>query len=415
MTEAAEPYDAFAARIVASGILTDPWIEGEPRFREAPLVFTHAEQRALYRAAEDVAAVYDELCTIVAERPALLDDFFGLTPWQKAMWTASMPFWHGIARADVFVTDRGIAIAELNSDTPTGEAEAVVLSALAAETRKGAIDPNRELGDRFCEMVELLRDRLVDGPATPVVGFVYPTEFTEDLAIVRLYRSWLEERELEVVLGSPYNLRADDRGATLFDRPLSVLLRHYKTDWWTERASVWDDEDIADADALTGPLGVALSASIERRVAVVNPFGAVVPQNKRSMAFMWEHRGDFSPRAREIIDAHVPESARLETMSRDKLVAEREAWVIKSDYGAEGDEVIIGRYETDESFRAALDHAKPGRWIAQRYFAAKENERGEAVNHGVFLVAGEAAGLYARAQAGATDDHAVSVPVLVEG
>jgi hypothetical protein len=31
----------------------------------------------------------------------------------------------------------------------------------------------------------------------------------------------------------------------------------------------------------------------------------------------------------------------------------------------------------------------------------------------VFVIAGEAAGLYVRRQAGATDDHAVSVPVLV--
>lgn len=415
MSDSGSTYQAFADRILATGIITDPWTDGEPRFREAPLVLTALEQRNLYRAAEDVAGVYDELCTIVTERPALLDEFFGLTPWQKAMWLSSSPLWHGIARADVFVTDRGIQIAELNCDTPTGEAEAVVLSALAAESRPGAVDPNRELGERFCELCELLLKRLVDEPAAEAVGLVYPTEFTEDLSVIRLYRRWLEERELEVLLGSPYNLRARRDGLTLFDRPFSLMLRHYKTDWWSERSSVWDDENIADADALTGPLGAALSASIERRVAVVNPFGAVIPQNKRSMAFMWERFDDFSPRAREIIKAHIPESARLETLSHDRLIAEREGWVIKSDYGAEGDEVIIGRHATDADWRAALAHAKPGRWIAQRYFHARENERGEAVNHGVYLVAGEATGLYARVQVGATDDRAMSVPVLIEG
>lgn len=414
MTEPASSYDAFAARVVASGILTDPWIDGAPRFREAPLVLTARAQRDLYRAAEDVASVYDELATIVAKEPRWLDEFFGLTPWQKAMWLASSPFWHGIARADVFVTDQGISIAELNCDTPTGEAEAVVLSELAAEDRPSAIDPNRELCDRFCEMIELLGDHLVDGEREPTVGLVYPTELTEDLSVIRLYRRWLEARELEVVLGSPYNLRAEKRGPTLFDRPFSIMLRHYKTDWWGERSGVWDDENIADTDALTGPLGVALSASIERRVAVVNPFGSVVPQNKRAMAFMWERFDDFSPRAREIIRAHVPESFRLETIAPEKLAREREGWVIKSDYGAEGDEVVIGRLTRDEEWREALSHAKPGRFIAQRYFAAKEDPRGESINHGVYLVAGEAAGIYARAQAGATDDRAVSVPVLIE-
>ena len=411
-----EGYQAFARRILASGILTDPWIDGQPRFREEPLVVTPTQQRALYRAAEDVAAVYDELCTLVAERPALLDTFFGLTPWQKAMWLSSAPLWHGIARADLFLTDQGISMAEVNSDTPTGEAEAVVLSALAAEARPGSVDPNCELGDRFGELVEILASRFVEAAGAPrAVGFVYPTEFTEDLAVVRLYRRWLEERDWEVILGSPYNLGWDARGPLLFGRPFSVLLRHYKTDWWGERGSVWDDEKIADADALEAPLRIALTASLERRVAVVNPFGSVLPQNKRAMALMWEHLADFSPRAREIIRQHVPESARLETRSRERLAAEREAWVLKSDYGAEGEEVLLGRFTPDEVWRSALEHAREGRWIAQRYFHAHEGARDETVNYGVYLVAGEGAGLYARVQVGATDDRAVSVPVIVEG
>jgi glutathionylspermidine synthase len=415
MTDASAGYEAFARRIVESGLITDPWVDGAPRFREEPIILTAAELRALYRVGEDVAAVYDELCTLVAERPALLDDFFRLTPWQKAMWIASAPLWHGLARADLFVTDVGIAVAELNCDTPTGEAEAVVLSALAAAARPGAVDPNRELGDRFCEMVDVLAAHLVDAPTGRAVGFVYPTEFTDDLSVVRLYRRWLEERGHEVILGSPYNLRHDPRGPLLFERPFSILLRHYKTDWWGERASVWDDERIADADALVGPLGAALNASIERRVAVVNPFGAVLPQNKRSMAFMWEHLPSFSPRAREIIRAHVPESARLETLPRERLIEERERWVIKSDYGAEGDEVVLGCAVTDDAWKEALAHATPGRWIAQRYFKAHTLPGGETVNHGVYLVAGEAAGVYARLQVGATDARAVSAPVIVLG
>jgi glutathionylspermidine synthase len=415
VSDASAAYDAFARQICASGLITDPWIDGEPRFRAEPLVLTGAEQRALYGVAEDVAAVYDELCSLVAASPEHLDGFFRMTPWQKAMWQASEPLWHGIARADLFVTDAGIVACELNCDTPTGEAEAVVLSAIAAAERPGAIDPNRELGDRFCRMVELLAARLAPGEGPRAVGFVYPTEFTEDLSVVRLYRRWLEERDHEVILGSPYNLGHDARGALLFDRPFSILLRHYKTDWWGERSSVWDDEQIADAEPIEGPLRAALTAALERRAAVVNPFGSVLPQNKRAMAFMWERMEAFSPRAREIIRRHVPESIRLEAMAPARLVGERAAWVLKSDYGAEGEEVILGRHASDEVWRASIEHAREGRWIAQRYFGAHEIATGQTVNHGVYLVAGEAAGLYARLQVGATDDRAISAPVLVEG
>jgi glutathionylspermidine synthase len=404
-----EAYDAFARRVVASGVLLDPWIGGEPRLSPETLVLDAERWRALQRVGEDVAELYDEACRLVDEDEELVGGFFGLTPAQKLMWDSSRPLWHGLARADVFETSEGWVITELNCDTPTGEAEAVVLSALAGTERPELLDPNADLERRFGAMVKILIERLVDGPAPRAVGIVYPTEFTEDLSVIRLYRRWLEALGFDVVLGSPYNLGAEDDGrATLFGRPLAAMLRHYKTDGWGERASAWDDEDLADSLPLAEPLEVALRASLSRKTAVVNPFGAVLPQNKRTMALMWEHIHRFSTRARGLVERYVPYTSRLETIHEERLLAEREAWVLKSDYGAEGDEVVIGRDVDDVEWAACLGHARPGRWIAQRYFEALE-----PLNYGVFLVGGEASGLYVRRQAGATDDRAVSVPVLV--
>lgn len=409
-------YDDFARRIVETGILTDPWLDGAPRFREEPVLVPEKLARKMARLGEEIAAVYEELCRIVDAEPALLDEFFCLTPFQKAMWIASAPLWHGLARADVFVTDEGLQIAELNCDTPTGEAEAVVLNQLVAAAHPEARDPNAALGERYCDMVEALLRHLVAEGAPRTVGLVYPTEFTEDLSLVRLYRKWFEARGFEVVLGSPYNLDSPDddpAGVRLFDRPVSALVRHYKTDWWGERQSVWDDEVLADPRPLEEPLATVFAGMLERRLCVVNPFGAVLPQNKRAMAFMWEHVHRFSPHAQEIIQKHVPVTARLEGMHEEQLLVEKRDWVLKSDYGAEGSEVVVGRVATDEEWQLTLKHARPGRWIAQRYFHAEENERGEAVNYGVYLVAGEACGLYARVQAGPTDDRALSAPTLV--
>ena len=412
-------YEAFAQRITASGIVTDPWVFGEPRFREEPVILSAGEAREMARVSESVAEVYNELCLMVADEPELLDSFFGLSPYQKAMWLASQPLWHAIARADVFVTDEGLQIAELNCDTPTGEAEAIILGPLVA--RAGTLDPNRDLAKRFGDVTELLANALLakteraTGRA-PVrrAGIVYPTELPEDLSLVRLYKKTFEERGWEVVLGSPYNLGHDERGLSLFDDPISLVLRHYKTDWWGERQSAWDDEDLLYTQPLEEPLEAVLNAMLEGRVAVVNPFGAVVPQNKRAMAFMWEQIHRFSRRGQETIRAHVPVTRRLEAFHVEQLIAQKDDWVLKSDYGAEGDEVVIGRLVTAEIWKESLAHARRGRWIVQRYFNAKQGPRGETINHGVFLLAGEAAGLYARVQVGATDDRALSAPVLVE-
>ncbi len=407
-------YDEFARRIVDSKILTDPWLDGKPRFRQAPTFVSPASQAAMYRAAEAVAEVYNELCLIVRDHPELADDFFGLTPFQRAMWLSSAPLWHGLARADVFVTTDGLSFAELNCDTPTGEAEAVILSALAKAEHPHAVDPNAGLEQRFLAMVRALAAReLTPGAARKTVGLVYPTEMTDDLALVRLYRSWLTAAGYEVVLGSPYNLTDEGGELALFDVPVSIMVRHYKTDWWGERIAAWDDAVIADTEPLVEPLRAALEASVSGRCAIVNPFGAVIPQNKRAMAFMWEHIHRFSPRATEVIERYIPVTSRLETMHSEQLLAQQNEWVLKSEYGAEGEEVVVGRRVSEEIWKASLAHARPGHWVAQRYFEAETNERGETVNYGIYLVAGEACGMYLRAQEGPTNDHAVSVPVLV--
>ena len=409
-------YDAFARRVTASGIITDPWLAGEPRFREEPVIVSAAEARAMVRASTSIAEVYNELCLIVGDDPELLDSFFALSPYQKAMWLASQPLWHVIARADVFVTDEGLQIAELNCDTPTGEAEAIVLGPLAQ--RAGASDPNRELGARFAEIVEHVVKTLVTAPGERPrrAGIVYPTELPEDLSLVRLYKRTFEERGWEVVLGSPYNLsHQPGLGLCLFDEPISLVLRHYKTDWWGERQSAWDDEELLDPQPLEEPLEAVLAAMLEGSCAVVNPFGAVVPQNKRAMAFMWEQIHRFSRRAQETIRAYVPPTRRLEAFHKEQLAAQKDEWVLKSDYGAEGDEVIVGKLVTPEVWKESLAHARKNRWIVQRYFRARETARGEIVNYGVFLLGGEAAGLYARLQVGATDEHALSAPALVVG
>ncbi len=408
-------YDAFARAITADGTITDPWIDGVPRFREEPIILDPPTWTAMCTAAEDLASVYNEMCQIVSDEPTLLESFFAMTPLQCAMWACSQPLWHGIARADLFMTKEGLAMAELNCDTPTGEAEAVVLGRVASrEHAVGALDPNSKLEAQYCAMLDALCTREL-GREPQTVGIIYPTEFTEDLSVIRLFKRWAEDSgDRRIVLGSPYNLERDDDGAlSLFDEPIDLMIRHYKTDWWGERASAWDDETLADVEPLSGPLGAALECVVERRVSVVNPFGAVLPQNKRSMAFMWERIHRFSTRAQTIIEKYVPVTSRFETMHKEQILSQKDAWVLKSDYGAEGDEVVVGRFTDDATWRASIEHARTGHWIAQRYFAATPNERGETTNFGVYIIAGSAAGVYARAQAGPTDDAALSVPVLI--
>jgi glutathionylspermidine synthase len=415
-------YAAYARALVGTGLVTDPWVDGAPRFRQHPLVLPATEHERLIAAAKGVTRALHAVVMRVHEDPKLLDTFFALTPVQQLLWHASAPLWHGVARADVFfaTTDdgRGAAramVCEVNADTPSGHAEAIALSALAE--LPAAQDPNAHLEARWCAVIErfLAGVERVAPSTAPVVGIVYPTEIGGDHALIRLYQTWCERRGWQVVLGSPFNLqRHDHNTVAMFGVPCDVIVRHYKTDWWAERLPIWSDEaPYPDPDPLLGPIAALVEASLARRCAIVNPFAAVVPQNKRAFAFLWEHINELAPDVQQIVSEHVPETIRLEVADHAQLLRERERWVLKSDYGCEGEEVLIGAALSDDEWQKSLRLALPKRWIAQRYFEACLNEDGEQTNHGVYLAGGRAAGLYTRLSRGATDIAARSVAVKV--
>lgn len=408
MTVRYENYNVLAADLYRTCLISDPWLEGRERFRLRPVLLDRPTFDRMCCAAEAIGRAYEELCQIVTAQPKLLDSFFHLTPYQKLMWLASAGQWHGIARLDMFVLpDGSLRMCEMNSDTPSGEAEAVILNRLLFGEQSGLVDPNAGLEERFADMV------LSQGPPRPSIGIVYPTEMPEDLSMIRIYQQWLESRGCRVVLGSPFNLRpCPGGGVALFDTPIDILFRHYKTDWWSEREVVWTDEEpFSDPDPLEGPLRCVLDALWDGRLAIVNPFGSVLTQNKLSMAFMWEHMGLFSAQARNTIQNFIPETVRLSEAATRQVM--REEWVLKSDYGCEGDEVLLGRYASEEVWRESAEKAISHRWILQKYFDAQCTDDGLIPNYGVYLVAGEPAGVYTRLSARVTDMTAQSAATYV--
>src|SRR5262245_38227470 len=145
MSESSLPlsYGEFARMLYATGIISDPWLGGKERFRLQPALLSQPHAEQLRTVAERVGRIYHELSEIVLRRPELLDQFFHLTPWQKAMWLAAEGRWHGIARVDLFLCSDGrVRACEMNSDTPSGEAEAVLLNQLLHPYSPGAVDPN---------------------------------------------------------------------------------------------------------------------------------------------------------------------------------------------------------------------------------------------------------------------------------
>jgi glutathionylspermidine synthase len=404
-------YSDFARQLHETGMLSDVWNDGLPRFRLQGVVLSPARARALRLAAERIGAVYQELIELVWDQPAWLDSFFHLTPYQKLMWFSAQGRWHGMARADLFVcTDDRIQCCEVNSDTPSGEAEAVLLNRLLRPYHCTVRDPNRRLPTAFWRMLVASHGDRV--PRT--VGIVYPTELPEDLSMIAIYQRWLQARGCRVVLGSPYNLHASKAGVGMFGEGLDLIIRHYKTDWWGERDVVWyDAEPYPDPEPLVAPLRMLLEAEYAGKVTVVNPFGAVISQNKLTLAFMWEEQRRFSPQAQRWIRRYMPETYRLTQLDPARLLAQRQDWVLKSAYGCEGEETVCGPFISAAEWQEVVTCVVPEFWVGQRFFHAKPEAHGAIPNYGVYLVGGRSAGFFTRLAAAATDDGAVTAPTFV--
>jgi glutathionylspermidine synthase len=422
-------YGEFARMLYGTCILSDPWLNGKERFRLQGLVLESRQADALNLAAERIGRVYHELVDIICRHPHFADDYFHLTPFQKAMWLSSEGRWHGIARIDLFLCSDGeIRTCEMNSDTPSGEAEAVLLNELLHPYYPGTINPNAEFEEQFWQMLRAFhqsrlasltnaadkKNDALDDASLKTIAIIYPTDLPEDLSMIAIYRQWLERRGCRVLIGSPYNLGlTSDKQVTVFNQPVELILRHYKTDWWGERETIWHNQQpYADPDPLDRELLILLNAEMEARVSVVNPFGSVLTQNKLAMAFMWEHQEMFSAASRQWIRQYFPEARRLTAIDVNSL--DRGQWVLKSSYGCEGDSVVVGRFVKPQDWRVALSAIIPQHWIAQRYFEVATTEDNYLPNIGAYLIGGRASGFYVRLSAKATDYTSVSAPVFVK-
>ena len=418
-----EGYAEFASEIVETRIISDPWVEGKERFRLEPVILSKAERKAFGDAVESVGFAFNELLSLLWKDPSLLEKHIYLTPWQRMMWTASGGLWHGIARADAFVLNDGsIQICELNADTPSGEPEAVIFNQLRHRFHPDLQNPNAGFRDAFVEMLKrswqaTFREQLLNDPnRIPRVGIIYPTDIPEDLSMIELYKRWCHEEGWSVQLGSPYNLSRNQAGdLQIFGKTVDLLIRHYKTDWWGEREPIlYNDEEYLDPEPLDDPLRIILGADVDGVVAIVNPFGSILAQNKATLALLHTLKGELSAKAASAISNYIPYSVRLTDVDIDELKNNRTKWVLKSDFGCEGDEVMIGPLAEQTEWEKILDDIIPERWIAQEFFEAAEDDLGNVPNYGLFLIGGRSRAIFTRFSSTSTDYRAVTAPTFVQ-
>jgi glutathionylspermidine synthase len=414
-------YSKLANSLYSGGIISDAWIDGRERFFCDFVELSAVERAELFQAGERVAYIYNEFMKIAKNNPDYIKDYFALTPFQEYMLKAADYRWHLIARVDLFFTADGkIQMCEMNSDTPSGEPECYELNRLfykLANLESEYINPNENIKSSFIDKIQkYARANLKNNAPNLSVGIVYPTEITEDLAMIKLYSQWFEEMGYSSELGAPFNLNIDKENKTLkiFDKKIDILFRHYKTDWWGERISAWSDYEYSDSEPLKNELQAATFSEFAGLSVTINPFGSILSQNKLSMAFFYDAKDLFSEKAQEYIDAYVPYTQRLIDADFQKL--DKDSIVLKSDYGCEGDEVIIGKYCDSEIWNKSYEFANKERWIVQDFFKSIRLDSANGnfePNFGVYIIGGKASGIYTRLSSISTDYYSLSAPTYI--
>lgn len=370
-------------------------------------------------ACERFLEAMDELVALLYDEPQWLETYFSMPVSWREISHGGAKWWNLFSRLDVFVTrDGSIQICEINSDTPSGQSDMwALLDAFGTTTPWGEL-PGGDYTDRFFDFLHRLAPTREGAQASkPTLAILYPTDVTEDLELIEDYRVFATARGFEVVLGGPRNLQFSDDGRVwLFGTPIDVILRHYKTDWWGERRRMWYNTPfIWDYEPLD-ELAPLLSADEAGQVAVVNPFASMPTQSKKALAFLWEHKSRFTPRSQETIERFVPFTRCIDAQFLEEALHEKDRWVLKSDFGCEGEEVLVGALVTQEAWRLSLKLIIPERWVAQEFFEVEPLADGWLPNFGLYTIAGKSAGLYTRINppTGITDTHAVVLPVAIE-
>ena len=286
-------------------------------------------------------------------------------------------------------TESGPRCSELNCDTPTGEAEAVVPQRRSPPATGPARSQPRARRPLLRYRSRCRRARRSAAPARPRDGRLRLPDRVHrgPLASSRLYRALARgarlARSIARLALQPASRRRRRRRALRRAAATSCSATTRPTGG-ASACRCWDDEEpFADAEPLAEPLARCSSAARSPGGARWSTRSARC--SRRTSApwpSCWEALDASRPLSQAIIRAPVPFTLRLEAADRDVLRREREGWVLKSDYGAEGDEVIIGRETPTEVWAYSLAHAIPRRWIAQRYFESRRDEAGRDVNHG---------------------------------
>jgi glutathionylspermidine synthase len=304
------------------------------------------------------------------------------------------PFFWG--RFDVFErADGGLAVLEYNCDKPAGQRE--IWAGEAIGPRRG--NPNRGARAHFRRALESAwashRRRVRIATRYPRLAILVDPAHREEFRLAYLFGREAARLGWGWAVVDIDNLRVESGQPIAYGEPVDIVLRQYPS------------EHLHDLRAMPE----LWSATLAGRVLWLNDPRAVVAQTKSAFAHLHQlaAEGRWLTRAETaLVRRYLPPTGLASADAwLDRARARREDWVIKPSLGRYSESVHVGALCGSAEWERALAEAaaRPDDWVIQAYIPPRRRwlphasgERPGHVNWGVYLSAGEPAGICPRLQ-----------------
>ena len=242
-------------------------------------------------------------------------------------------FW---TRYDCFIESRGkIFFSEGNYDKPCAQRELGIGQYFNCDN-----NVNEDFVEKFKYKFNSIVEKYYSDKKINVLILADPCHY-EEVHLSMLYREWLEDSRINVILGGGNNLYVKGEKVYCFNKPVHIILRQFPTE------NLYEVNDIEKI----------LNLYTEDKVILLNDPRIVVLQSKSIFAYfhklLKENRLDSH--TSEIVAQCIPYTEVLSKENINKAMENKNSYVIKPILGRYSEDVFIGSLYSEEEWKSIIE------------------------------------------------------------
>lgn len=237
-------------------------------------------------------------------------------------------FW---VRYDCFIEDNNkVFFSEGNYDKPCAQRELAIGEYFNCDN-----NVNKKFVENFKYKFKLIVDKYYGNKKINILILADPCHY-EEVHLSMLYREWLEDSNINVILGGSNNIYVRDDKVYCFEKPIHIILRQFPA------------ENLYEVNNIE----TVLKLYEENKVLIINDPRMIILQSKSIFAYfhklLKEERLDRN--TANIVEECIPYTEVLSREIISKARENKDKYVIKPVLGRYSEEVFIGKLYSHEEW-----------------------------------------------------------------